>query len=465
MGIKDFKKVFNNHGHLSLKQLKGLKIAVDAMGELYRGILGTSKVDQLTDKDGQPTNYIGVLIGVIRNFYLNDVTQIWVFDSPVPHPLKYVLLERSKNRANANQKLDELNGIPTQPHQPHESLHSPPHHQPQQTQQQDQKQEHKVAVDMDDPLYAMPASYVDMGSSDDDTEHTDKAAKKKKHQLQKQAFQITGKMINNVRRILDGFGIPHITAPPGIEAEHVAAQLAATGVVDAVFTNDPDALVFGAPRIIMRNRDKKMKKSKYTEFVDYHLSLLLKESKLTHSELVETAIILGCDFYSDKNDPDDDDDARPYFKGIGAKTVLKKRPILVKRGVFGDPLVKQAMNAFSAPIPPYTIVNEESLAGTKGHRPFRSSKKINAMIEWLVNDLSFDPDPLVERFRETFGLDKIKYRKPKSASSTSAPTPTVESSSSDSDGPKKSKKGKIRKDKPSKHPHDPFLGVPVQYEN
>ncbi len=429
MGIKNFKKVFKNHGELSLKQLKGLTLAIDAMGEIYRGVLGTSKVDQLTDKSGNPTNYIGVLIGVIRNFYLADVKQIWVFDSPTPHPLKIVLVDRSQKREKAEKTLSDMAVADG------EAKHIV-------TQQTVGIVEVKVgtistnANKEEDPMFAIPEGYVVMDDSDNTSgDDEDKATKtkdgkSKKHQLQKQAFRITSQMIHNVQRILDGFDIPYIIAPPGIEAEHVAAQLTQIGKADAVFTNDPDALLFGASRIIMRNRDKKVKKSKYTEFIEYHLNLLLEEHEVTRRDLAKVAVVLGCDFYSDKNDPNDDDDARPYFKGIGAKSVLGKLKSLERKKLFADPMVAKAMDVYFEEVPPYEIKNELSLQNKKGARPFYSSKKISALVKWLVDDLGFEAKPLVKRFRETFGLEKIKY-----------------------------KKGDSRKG----HPNDPFVGKNLEY--
>lgn len=403
MGIKDFKKVFGNQGYLSLKQLKGLTLAIDTMGELYRGLLGTSKVDQLTDKDGNPTNYVGVLIGVIKKFYTSDIQQIWVFDNPVPHPLKLVLADRSEKRKKAEDTLNEMNGD-VKMNQEDDHLITP-----------------IVDVDIDDnPLFRIPQGYIDMPMDD-----------KKRNQLGKQAFRITSDMINNVKRILDGFDIPYIIAPPGVEAEHVAAYLTTIGKADAVFTNDPDALLFGATRVIMRNRERKIKQTKQTEFIDYHLSIILEENKITREDMAKVAVALGCDFYSDKPDPADDDDGRPYFKGIGAKTILKKLGTLKRGNKFNDPLVIRAMNVYFEPVPSFTIVNEKSLANKKGARPFHSSSKISRLVTWLVDELGFDAKKLVTQFRTTFELEKIKYKK--------------------------------SKEQKRVHPNDPFVGKTLNY--
>lgn len=386
MGIKDFKKIFPVQGMLSLKQLKGLTLAVDAMGEIYRGILGTAKVDLLTDKNGNPTNYISVLLAVIKNFYINDIKQIWIFDNPLPNKHKLVLYDRKVIRDKAQQKLDAMvdnNNSDSDDNNDSDS---------------DSKKEEE------DPLFAIPKGYVDM--------NFDNTNSNKKSSLEKQAFTITSEMIINVQNILNYFNIPYIIAPQDIEAEHVAADLTQKGIVDAVFTNDLDALVFGATRVILRNRTKG-KKSKYAEFMDYHLNILLSENKLTHEQLAKVAIVMGCDFYQDKPTPgEEDDDPRPYFKGIGPKTIIEKLPYLEKRGFFLKPLISVALGVFMGKVPDYVIINEEALSNKKGARSFRSSKEINIMVKWLVEELGFDSKTLVTRFRDTYGLDKIKYKAP-----------------------------------------------------
>lgn len=402
MGIKDFKKIFPVQGMLSLKQLKGLTLAVDAMGEIYRGILGTAKVDLLTDKNGNPTNYISVLLAVIKNFYINDIKQIWIFDNPLPNKHKLVLYDRKVIRDKAQQKLDAMvdnNNSDSDDNNDSDS---------------DSKKEEE------DPLFAIPKGYVDM--------NFDNTNSNKKSSLEKQAFTITSEMIINVQNILNYFNIPYIIAPQDIEAEHVAADLTQKGIVDAVFTNDLDALVFGATRVILRNRTKG-KKSKYAEFMDYHLNILLSENKLTHEQLAKVAIVMGCDFYQDKPTPgEEDDDPRPYFKGIGAKTVLNKLEYLEKRKFFESAYVAPALQIFMSKVPHFEIINKKYMSDEKGSRSFRSSKDINLLVKWLVDDMGFEAKGLVKRFREAYGLSKIKYK------------PTIR-----------------------KHPNDIFKGEPLTY--
>jgi 5'-3' exonuclease len=352
MGVHGWTTAFPPHGYLSLKQLKGLTLAIDAMGEIYRALLGTAKIHQLTDSKGNPTNYINTIIGVIGQLYTAGAEQIWVFDNGA-HPLKIALLERAKNRKKAAEAL-------------------------------------KILVEK-----------KELRSDDEDIDD-----EKKKNQLEKQVFRVDESIINNVIRVLNGFGIRYVMSPPGIEAEHVAAHMVKQGLADAVLTNDPDAIVFGAPRVIMRNRNKATKKSKSSAFVEYYLNILLETNKLKRKDLPKIAVALKCDFYDDTPDPDDENDDRPYFKGIGPKTILSKLKHLKDRDKFSDPKVKAAINVFLSDVPPYIVVGDPKI------RPFRSSKKINELITWLVDELGFNSDLIVSRFKKTYELDRIKYKKP-----------------------------------------------------
>lgn len=378
MGIKQFKKVFEHQAECSAKYLKGKRIAVDALAELCRALLGTSSVTQLTDRNGNPTNYISVILSVISKLYLAGAMQIWVFDSPKPHPLKYVLRERSERRKNAKEKLDKLNGVQS------------PLVGVQLTSEWPKRD--FVNVSKDSKFYIPP----------DAMESEEKESTKRR--LEKQSIKVTAEMIANVKRILDAFRIPYVVAPDCIEAEHVAAHLTTIDKADIVFTPDPDALLFGAKRVLMRNKNNR---GKDDEYILYKLDLLLERYKIDRIKLINMGIILGCDFYCDERDEDDPEDYRPYFKGIGPKTIMKKY-----KGVAGgleDDKVEQARNAFLVDPPPYIIVNEECLQNKKGSRSFSNSNKINELVAWLVDTLSFNPDSLVERFRNVYGLRRIKY--------------------------------------------------------
>lgn len=401
MGIKGFNKAITCYNKIKLADLSGFTLAIDASGEIYRAALGMGSVNQLTDAKGNSTVYIKVLLSVIRNLFEYNIKQIWVFDNPVPHPLKLVLAERVARRAKATAALSKS----------------------------ESKDEHDAddAADVEDVKYEtkIEPCKEKFVIDDDTTEDTPAEVKAK---LEKQEFCLNAETVGNVMRILDAFMIPYIIAPPGIEAEHVAAQLTIDGKADAVLTNDADALLFGATRVVMRDRTKdgRAVKSGGGQLLDYHLQVILTKYGLTIKKLRYLGVVLGCDFYIDKpeptvvppgTDPDDvETDDRPLFRGIGPKSVISKLHTLMHTyRIKNNPHVKAALGVFEEQLPEYKIEHANSLLDTPGNRPFRSSKKINQLLKWLIEDLGFNAKQTVDKFRETYGLEKIRYVKPESA--------------------------------------------------
>ena len=81
MGIKKFNKVFSPEKEITFNELKGKTIAIDAMIEIYRSILGIShNKKMLTDPKGKTTIHLMVINSLILNLYKAKVNQIWVFD-------------------------------------------------------------------------------------------------------------------------------------------------------------------------------------------------------------------------------------------------------------------------------------------------------------------------------------------------------------------------------------------------
>lgn len=80
MGIKDFSKTFEAVRVVKWKDLKNKTVAIDAMTEIYRAALGAQSTHTLTDRDGNPTIHLSVLLANIVEMQSNGIKQIWVFD-------------------------------------------------------------------------------------------------------------------------------------------------------------------------------------------------------------------------------------------------------------------------------------------------------------------------------------------------------------------------------------------------
>ena len=127
--------------------------------------------------------------------------------------------------------------------------------------------------------------------------------------MAQRCVKYTPEMVEESIEMLSLMGIPAFRAKA--EGEAQAAVMAANGQLDAVATQDWDALLYGAP-IVIRNfssdGSKRMGRIVRAQRID--LALLLSEHELSRDQLIDLAIMIGTDFH-------------PGIKGIGPKTGLK----------------------------------------------------------------------------------------------------------------------------------------------
>lgn len=270
MGVKGFSKAFASKV-TTLKKLKGLTVAVDASVYLYKAALGGASTHTLTDSDGNPTLHLSVILAKVLNLSLCNIGQVWVFDyhedgySPPDKELE--LASRKKKRDEAQRKLNKLNE--TKPKT-----------------KKEQEQE-------------------DMFSDEEDSKRDIK-----KNSLEKQCFTMTTKMVNECKFILDCLDVTWTTAPKGIEAEHVCAELTNTYDLDfgcdAVLSTDIDTLIYGAQQLV---REISVKRKKILQL--YSLDDIFIDNHIDMEDLKKIAVILGTDHAL-------------KTPGIGPGTVLKK---------------------------------------------------------------------------------------------------------------------------------------------
>lgn len=110
---------------------------------------------------------------------------------------------------------------------------------------------------------------------------------------------IDGRMIADCTRLLESLGVAVVQAPH--DGERYAAALCTAGHADAVATEDFDALVAGAPRVL--------RKAGSLECFLHELSDV-EAHGLTARQLRHVAILCGTDFH-------------PGVKGFGAKTAAR----------------------------------------------------------------------------------------------------------------------------------------------
>ena len=119
----------------------------------------------------------------------------------------------------------------------------------------------------------------------------------------------TPEMVMETKQLLDLLGVPWVDA--AAEGEGQAAVMATLGQLDAVATQDWDALLYGAP-VLIRNMMTAGNKQhgRLVKAQRIILDELLTEHQLSMPQLIDLAIMIGTDFH-------------PGIKGIGPKTGIK----------------------------------------------------------------------------------------------------------------------------------------------
>ena len=115
-----------------------------------------------------------------------------------------------------------------------------------------------------------------------------------------QSSKITNEIVESSRILLTYLGLPVIQAPE--EGEAQAAYMASKGDVWAASSQDFDALLFGAPRLV-RNLTltgrRKMPGRDATKEINVEvveLQKVLSETKLSREQLIDLCILIGTDF-------------------------------------------------------------------------------------------------------------------------------------------------------------------------
>ena len=127
--------------------------------------------------------------------------------------------------------------------------------------------------------------------------------------------RLTDEMIDEAKKLVEAFGLPVIDAPS--EAEAQASFIVKNNDAFALATNDADALLFEAPKIVrnlnMAGKKKKTNKLSYETISPDIINLEenLKHLGINQEQLIALAMLIGTDYNNDG------------IKGIGPKTALK----------------------------------------------------------------------------------------------------------------------------------------------
>lgn len=119
----------------------------------------------------------------------------------------------------------------------------------------------------------------------------------------KRSVKITSKHVDDVVKLLKCMGIPYLIAP--CEAEAECSDMSKRNIVDAVGTEDMDALTFGS-KILYR----KLTGNTKDKVIEINYSKVIEELELNKEQFIDLCILCGCDYIE-------------TIKGIGPKNALK----------------------------------------------------------------------------------------------------------------------------------------------
>jgi len=226
---------------ISLKELKGKVVAIDAYNSLYQflSIIRQPDGTPLRDHEGRVTSHLSGLLYRTANYMAEGIKPVYVFDGRPPDLKMRTIEERMKIRLEA-------------------------------------KEEWERALERGDfeeaRIRAQQASYL---SKD---------------------------MVEDAKKLLDYMGVPWVQAPS--EGEAQAAYMAIRGDAYASASQDFDSLLFGTPRLI-RNMaiTGKRKLPRKRVYVDVKPEMILLNENLqslgiTREQLVDIGILVGTDYNS-----------------------------------------------------------------------------------------------------------------------------------------------------------------------
>ena len=242
MGVTELGKLIpdNLRRKMSLEQLNGKLIALDAYNALYQFLASIRQPDgtPLMDSQGRITSHLSGLLYRTINLLEYGIKPVYVFDGKPPE-LKLIEIEK---RRRVREKAVE------------------------------------------DWIKA-----VEEGRGSE--------AKK----YAQRALFVTNDMVDEAKRLLDYMGVPWVQAPS--EGEAQAAYMASRGIVWAAGSQDYDSLLFGTPRLIrnltITGRRKLPGRDEYIEVNPELIELndVLKALRLRdRSQLIDLAILLGTDY-------------------------------------------------------------------------------------------------------------------------------------------------------------------------
>eukprot|EP00768_Dysnectes_brevis_P003496 gnl/Dysnectes_brevis/2490_a2978_1565.p1 GENE.gnl/Dysnectes_brevis/2490_a2978_1565~~gnl/Dysnectes_brevis/2490_a2978_1565.p1 ORF type:complete len:366 (+),score=129.74 gnl/Dysnectes_brevis/2490_a2978_1565:60-1157(+) len=178
-------------------------------------------------------------------------------------------------------------------------------------------------------------------------------------------------------KLLAAMGVPIVQAPG--EAEAQCAEMAKCGLVDAVATQDMDALTFGTP-VMLRYLTAAEKKG--VGVIEITLSVALEQLGLNMQEFMDLCILCGSDYTA-------------RIPKVGEKTALK---LIKKYRTIEKVLEKMDTKKYVCPADyPYEMARhlflKPDVMPAASMDPLKWSKpNVEAVVSFLVGEMGFDDE-------------------------------------------------------------------------
>lgn len=344
MGITNLKKLI---GQTSVKRhlqaYANKRLGVDTSIFLYRFVYNDDKNAIL---DG--------LLRQLRQFHRYHITPIYVFDGKASADVKMVIEQRQQRRQRVREALDTLS---VELGETMEELGDPVSAAivMGQMEMDEFRGNAKVEVpfvaldvplfiaDSDDEEYAATTTQSD--ANDDTLEPEDLMLRALKTQsrilsLEKQLRRPTSEMVEDCIHLFELLGVPYRQSPG--ESDVTLAEMMQSGEIHGIISEDTDMLPYGCECFIT---DFKCN-SDYV--VEYQVSRVLQDLKMSREQFVDLCILCGCD-YSEKIYKIAIKGAleklRLYGTIEGVIEHIKSKPALVARHTYPENFMQQVQKA------------------------------------------------------------------------------------------------------------------------
>lgn len=294
MGIANLKKLINEVAvRRNLSSYRGKRLAVDASIYLYQFIY----------RDEQDAVLKGVLKQLIK-FHRFGITPVYVFDGKASSEVKIEVERRQFRREKVRNTLETLE---IELGETLETLGDTV------TAASIMAEAETVPVgnvvveipftELDVPLFTRDSDDEEMEPADENDDGVGEfettedlmlravSIRSRILSLQKQARRPTREMVEDCKQLFELLGVPYVQSPG--ESDPTLAEMALSGEVDGIISEDTDMLPYGCELFITGFKDS-------VDYVtEFQLSRVLTKLNMKREQFVDLCILCGCD-YADK---------------------------------------------------------------------------------------------------------------------------------------------------------------------